>query len=101
MTPEEAAAKLAAGEAKLLDVREPDEITSASIEGAQCIPMGEIPDRIDELDRDQPLIIMCHLGGRSAKVCEYLLSQGFTDISNLSGGITAWAETDPDAVNIR
>ena len=79
----------------LLDVREPDEIATAAIPWATVIPMGEIPDRIDEIPRDKPLIVMCHLGGRSARVARFLAANGY-DAVNLDGGIDAWSiSVDP------
>ena len=80
----------------LLDVREPEEIATASLAGAVAIPMGEIPARVDELPRDVPLIVMCHAGVRSAHVVAFLESRGFTNAVNLAGGIDAWStHVDP------
>jgi len=98
LTPEEAAAKLAAepGSTLLLDVREVPEVQAASVTGAIHIPMGEIPARLAELDQSKTVICMCHLGGRSAQVAAFLLSQGYTAI-NMAGGIEGWSQTvDPE-----
>jgi rhodanese-related sulfurtransferase len=63
---------------------------------ARHIPMREIPARIDEIDRRVPLVVMCHSGGRSRRVAEFLLSNGFLNVFNLRGGIDAWStEIDP------
>jgi rhodanese-related sulfurtransferase len=75
----------------LLDVREPDEIATASIPGATLIPMGEIPQRAGELPSDVPIVVMCHAGGRSARVTQYLNDNGFPNAVNLAGGIDAWS----------
>ena len=56
----------------LLDVRENEEIAIAKIQSSTHIPMGQIVDRIDEIDKNKPVIVMCHSGGRSARVCGYL-----------------------------
>ena len=81
-----------AGEALvLLDVREPDEIATASIADATLIPMGEIPQRAAELPADVPIVVMCHAGGRSARVTHYLNDNGFPNAVNLAGGIDAWS----------
>ncbi|HEV3157070.1 MAG TPA: rhodanese-like domain-containing protein [Candidatus Baltobacteraceae bacterium] len=81
----------------LLDVREPDEIERAVIDESLCIPMGEIPQRVAELPRDQEIVVMCHGGRRSAKVVQFLESQGFSDVVNLTGGIDAWSrQIDPN-----
>jgi rhodanese-related sulfurtransferase len=79
------------GPVTLLDVREPDEIATASVSGALEIPMREIPGRLDELDRGKPLVVMCHSGGRSRRVAEFLAGNGFANVFNLRGGIDAWS----------
>jgi rhodanese-related sulfurtransferase len=79
------------GAVTLLDVREPDEIATARLAGALEIPMREVPSRLDELDRDRPLVVMCHSGGRSRRVAEFLAASGFTNVFNLRGGIDAWS----------
>ena len=75
----------------LLDVREHVELTLASVAGAMHIPMREIPARLAELDHDKALVVMCHSGGRSHRVAEYLLANGFLTVFNLKGGIDAWS----------
>jgi rhodanese-related sulfurtransferase len=58
--------------------------------------MGQIPARIDELDSEQTIVVMCHSGGRSAQVATYLSQQGFASVFNLDGGIQAWSRSvDP------
>jgi rhodanese-related sulfurtransferase len=75
----------------LLDVREPHEIAICAIEGAQHIPMGEIPARLADIPSDAPLVVLCHHGARSQRVVDYLRGQGHTHILNLTGGIDAWS----------
>jgi rhodanese-related sulfurtransferase len=75
----------------LLDVREPDEIATASVDGALLIPMGEVPARASELPADVPIVVMCHAGGRSARVTGYLNANGFPNAVNLAGGIDEWS----------
>jgi rhodanese-related sulfurtransferase len=75
----------------LLDVREHDEVATAAVAGALHIPMREVPARLAELDAEKPLVVMCHSGGRSRRVAEYLLGQGFLTVFNLKGGIDAWS----------
>jgi rhodanese-related sulfurtransferase len=75
----------------LLDVREADELAIASIPGALWIPMGEIPERTAEIPTDREIVVMCHHGGRSARVVAYLQKLGFTRVVNLSGGIDTWS----------
>jgi rhodanese-related sulfurtransferase len=76
----------------LLDVREPQELMLAKVPQALHIPMREVPERLRELDPATPLVVMCHSGGRSRRVAEFLATSGFEDIYNLAGGIDAWAE---------
>jgi sulfur-carrier protein adenylyltransferase/sulfurtransferase len=89
-------ARLDKGEAVLLlDVREPFEYDIANIKG-QLIPLGELPARIHELDKNQEIVVYCHHGNRSRYAAEILQSQGFQAVKNLTGGIDAWAtEIDP------
>jgi rhodanese-related sulfurtransferase len=80
----------------LLDVREPMEIATAAIEPHHHIPMGIIPLRLNELERDQHLVVICHHGNRSYQVCLFLERNGFSNISNVVGGIDAWSkQIDP------
>lgn len=84
------------GEVTLLDVREHDEVATAAVDGAVHIPMREVPARLAELDKSMTLVVMCHSGGRSARVATFLQSAGFDKIFNLRGGIDAWStEVDP------
>lgn len=75
----------------LLDVREPFEFDIARIEGSQLIPLGEIPDRMNEINSSKGCVVICHHGIRSHQVAAYLDHYGFTNIYNLSGGIDAWS----------
>jgi len=80
----------------LLDVREPFEWQIAHLEGATLIPLRTLPSRIAELPADQPIVVYCHTGNRSAYATEFLRQAGFHDVANLRGGIEAWAaEIDP------
>lgn len=88
------------GEPVVLDVREPVELTLASVkaDGFEliAIPMGVIPPRLNELDPEQPIACLCHHGGRSMQVAAFLKSRGFAHVANIAGGINAWsAELDP------
>ncbi len=76
----------------LLDVREPDEIETASIAGATYIRMAEIPQRYGELPHDKPVVVMCHGGGRSSRATQFLEANGYANAVNLAGGIDAWSE---------
>ena len=76
----------------LLDVREPHELEIASIKGAKNIPLGEVAQRMAELDSAKDMVVFCKLGSRSARAIEILSSAGFKKMKNLKGGINAWAE---------
>jgi rhodanese-related sulfurtransferase len=93
----DAAALLKDGHARLIDVREPWEFETASIEGSELMPMGDIPARAhQELDPDERLVVLCHHGMRSMNVAVWLRNQGFEHAQSLRGGIDAWsAEVDP------
>ena len=76
----------------LLDVRDPWEFEICHLAGSVNIPMNEIPQRTTELDPAARTIVICHFGMRSLEVSNYLEASGFSDISNLEGGLDAWAE---------
>ena len=80
----------------IVDVREPSEFAYCHIEGSVSIPLGELTARVAELPRDKPLVMVCHLGGRSMQAATFLDRNGFKDVHNLRGGGAAWAaEVDP------
>jgi len=81
---------------QLLDVREPWEVEICALPGVTTIPMQQIPQRIAELSPELETICICHHGGRSLQVGHYLQQQGLEKITNLDGGMDAWARTvDP------
>ncbi|MEY2479773.1 MAG: sulfur-carrier protein adenylyltransferase/sulfurtransferase [Verrucomicrobiota bacterium] len=86
--------KLDAREAiELIDVREQFEHEIARIGGAKLIPLGDLPERVNEIKRNGTVVVVhCHTGARSAQAVEFLQRSGFTDVFNLEGGIDAWSE---------
>jgi adenylyltransferase/sulfurtransferase len=82
---------------QLIDVRQPEEYAVAKIEGAKLIPLGELMNRLKELDPNRETVIHCKTGIRSARAVELLSQRGFAgSLKNLKGGITAWSnEVDP------
>jgi molybdopterin/thiamine biosynthesis adenylyltransferase/rhodanese-related sulfurtransferase len=81
---------------RIIDVREPYELAICRLAGAEHIPVREIQRRLESLPRDQHLLILCHTGTRSRWVTEFLRARGFPTVSNITGGIDAWAvEIDP------
>ena len=80
----------------LIDVREPWEHAICRIEGAELIPMRTVPQATDRIDPSRPIVCICHKGGRSAQVAMFLERNGYSDVTNLTGGIEAWARlVDP------
>ena len=88
--------RLDAGEdVQLIDVREPYEYQIANI-GAKLIPQNDVPQRLAEIDRDREVVVHCKSGGRSQRIAEFLLQQGYPRVANVAGGILAWSdEIDP------
>jgi rhodanese-related sulfurtransferase len=99
ITPREVKQRLDAGERlRLIDVREPREHQTARIEGAELIPMREVPSALGGLDDPDgaPLIVVCHHGVRSLKVAQWLREQGIVRAQSMAGGIDRWSrEVDP------
>lgn len=76
----------------LLDVREPHEVQTAALEGALHIPMRQIPARLNEIDPQARVAVLCHHGGRSEQVAGFLTARGFASVHNVAGGIDAYAK---------
>ena len=74
----------------LVDVRELDEVAQGMISGAVHIPLGEVPERLDELDKAKSYIIICRSGGRSGRASAFLDEEGY-DVTNMVGGMLEWA----------
>jgi rhodanese-related sulfurtransferase len=85
----------------ILDVRQPEEFAGGHIAGSKLIPLGELPSRIQELDKNADIIIACHSGGRSARACEYLANQGFKKVTNLLGGNARWQAEGGHAMTLK
>lgn len=77
----------------LLDVRQPWEFDICKIENSVLIPMSQIPSTVESLDSDRETVVICHHGIRSRRVAYYLEQAGFSNIINLSGGVSQWART--------
>ena len=75
----------------LLDVREPNEFQYGHITNSVLIPLNQIPNRLNELNPQQEIVVICHHGMRSQQAANYLAQSGFKNISNLTGGIDAWS----------
>ena len=97
ITPAEAAAATGAAPADaapplIVDVREPDEFARERVEGAALVPISQFVARHGELPKDRPLYMLCHSGSRSQSATMYLLQAGWTDVKNVTGGISAWMQ---------
>ena len=77
----------------VLDVREPDEWAQAHIPGATLIPLGELQTRVNELPKDQPVLVYCRSGNRSAGAYDTMTKEGLTNILHMNQGITAWQQS--------
>ena len=91
ITPTEFVERRSRGESlTLLDVREEWELGIASVPDVVHIPMGEVADRLGELDRGREVVVLCRSGRRSLQVANFLQQNGFQAV-NLAGGILAWS----------
>jgi sulfur-carrier protein adenylyltransferase/sulfurtransferase len=97
MQPRELKERLDRGEPiVIVDVREPQEYQINRIEGSRLIPLGELPQRFEELDQNAAIVMQCKSGVRSAKATGFLRSIGFKNVRNLAGGILGWIDqVDP------
>lgn len=80
--------------ALLVDVREQSEYDEVHADGAELLPLSELETRYAELPKDRPLLMICRSGARSARAGEYLLANGYDDVTNVAGGTLAWVEAD-------
>lgn len=92
ITVEQLKEKMAKGGVVVVDVREPHELDICRLPGTLHIPMGQVPERLKELDPKAEILVHCRSGGRSGKIVEYLQTQGYKNVFNVAGGILAWAE---------
>ena len=83
------AEKIAAG-FKVVDVREVDEYTDGHIPGAIHVPLQTVPNNLESFRSDQDVFVVCQVGGRSGKACQYLIDQGVTNVVNVAGGTSGW-----------
>jgi rhodanese-related sulfurtransferase len=80
----------------LVDVREPHEWAISDLSGSMKVPLGTLPQRLDELPKDAEIVVYCRTGGRSANAVQFLRQRGYEKTYNLTGGINKWAEViDP------
>ena len=102
ITVRELSDRMARGRVNLIDVREPHECEICRIDGSQNIPLGDIPNRVNEFNQTDEYIFQCHSGIRSARAVSFLRELGFRRVKNLVGGIDAWSvEIDPSIPRYR
>ena len=82
------------GTTQFLDVREPTEVATGTLPGAVNIPLGDLPMRVDDLDPQRRVVLLCRSGARSGRAADYLAALGFTDVVNLAGGMMAAPPAD-------
>jgi rhodanese-related sulfurtransferase len=76
---------------RVLDIRQPAELNSGIIPGAESVPMHMIPLSLGDFKQDETLVMVCRSGARSAQACMFLQQQGYEKVYNLRGGMIAWA----------
>jgi rhodanese-related sulfurtransferase len=93
LLPSELQSLLASGApAQLLDVRSYPEFAAGHLRGARLLPLDDLPRRLDEIDRHQPVVVVCRTGKRSALAREALGRAGFERVADLAGGVAAWQD---------
>ena len=78
---------------KIIDVREMSEIQGGTIPGAIPMPLATVPLRLNEIEHNEEIVLVCRSGARSAQACMFMQQQGFKKVYNLRGGMFAWAGT--------
>lgn len=91
-------ADLLAGGARLIDVREPIEYDEARVGGGVLIPLGTVPERVEEFRGDAPVYVICRSGGRSMQACEFVAEHGIEAV-NVAGGTLAWIASGRDVAS--
>lgn len=88
--------------ALLLDVRQPEEFSAIHAPNAQLIPLGELPSRMPEIAayKDKPIVVICRSGRRSAKAVDLLKEAGYSNVSNIAGGIQGWESDGLEVVRM-
>ena len=88
--------------ALLLDVREPDEYSAGHAPNAKLVPLGQLSSRLQELAtyKDKPIVVMCRSGRRSAQAVSILKDAGFSQVSNVQGGIQSWENAGLEVVRM-
>ncbi|MGF2615946.1 rhodanese-like domain-containing protein [Rossellomorea vietnamensis] len=91
LTNEKAKQMIDAGEVEVIDVRSEEEYSQGHLQHSLLIPLDDLQNRLDELDKNQPYLVVCRTGNRSSQAAEILKSNGFTSVYNLKSGLSAWS----------
>ncbi|MCF3943190.1 rhodanese-like domain-containing protein [Oceanobacillus alkalisoli] len=81
--------RIAEEKLNIIDVREDEEVAMGIIPGAKHIPLGQIPERLDELNKNEHYYMVCRSGGRSGRACDFLIQNGY-NVTNMAGGMLDW-----------
>jgi rhodanese-related sulfurtransferase len=93
-TPQEVAEKMKSSQPLVLDVREPWEYSEGHIAGSALVPLGQLPKHLNEFTSpDQEIIVVCRSGGRSGQATMFLMQSGYTNVTNMAGGMLAWEQS--------
>jgi phage shock protein E len=76
----------------ILDVREQSEYDAGHIPGVTLIPLSDVPNRLNDISKDKPVIVTCRSGNRSGQATDFLRQQGYTNVHNMTGGLNAWQQ---------
>lgn len=97
ISPKDLKSRLDAGEdIVLIDIREDWEVEIGKLPNADHIPMNDIPDSLDRIPKDKPVVFICHHGNRSSAATNWIEAQGYKNVLNLTGGVDGWMqEVDP------
>lgn len=91
ITVDELATRLQQGGLKLIDVRTDAEVSRGKIPQGDSLPLHLLPLRLSELEKTATIVFYCQMGGRSGQAAAFAAANGYSDVYNLQGGITAWA----------
>jgi rhodanese-related sulfurtransferase len=78
---------------RVIDVRQMEEIAQGTVPKAEALPLHTLPARVQDLSKDEKLVMVCRSGARSAQACMFLQQQGFTNVFNLRGGMMGWVQS--------
>lgn len=81
------------GPLEIVDVRNPDEVVRGAINGSRHIPLAQLPQRFQELERDRAIVFYCQSGVRSMQASAFLAARGWSEVFSLSGGVMAWVRS--------